>query len=88
MVKLSGTLDAKNLVIRVSDNGPGIMEEDLPYIFDRFYRSDKSRSSDQGSSGLGLAITKKLVEAQGGSISVESTLGEGTTFKLHFPVLS
>ena len=84
-ILLSVIQEEKNLVVKVSDNGPGIQEEDLPYIFNRFYRVDKSREAAGGSSGLGLAITKKLVEAMGGCISVESVPGEGTTFSLIFP---
>ncbi|MCJ7716935.1 MAG: ATP-binding protein [Anaerolineales bacterium] len=75
-----------DLIIQVADNGPGISEEDLPQIFTRFYRSDKSRRTDKGSSGLGLAITKKLVETQGGKITVESNPGQGTTFTITFPI--
>jgi signal transduction histidine kinase len=71
--------------ITVSDTGSGISPEDLPYIFDRFWRGDKSRARTEGSSGLGLAITKQLVLAHGGTISVESELGEGTTFIIELP---
>lgn len=72
--------------IRVKDSGIGIHPGDLPYVFDRFYRADPSRSGNAGKMGLGLAIAKALVLAQGGSISVESTgQGEGTTFVLRFP---
>ncbi|MFN2282538.1 MAG: sensor histidine kinase, partial [Anaerolineales bacterium] len=74
------------LVIEIKDNGPGIAERDLPLIFNRHYKIDQSRSQGQGSSGLGLAITKKLVEAQGGKITVESTLGVGTVFRISFPL--
>ena len=74
------------LEIQVMDNGPGIEKDHLPYIFDRFYRADQARKSDGGSSGLGLAITRKLVEAQGGKIRVESEPDQGTTFILQFPL--
>jgi signal transduction histidine kinase len=87
-IVLSASREENNLALRVKDNGPGIKEEDLPHIFDRFFRADKARKSDDGSSGLGLAITKKLVEAQGGTIIVESEVGQGTIFTLHFPVPS
>jgi len=60
------------LQIAVSDSGPGIAAEDLPYIFDRFYRADKSRTRGSGGSGLGLAIVKQLVEAHGGTVKAES----------------
>jgi signal transduction histidine kinase len=85
-VILSLSTQAEDLVIQVSDNGPGINDEDLPHIFDRFYKSDKSRASDQGSSGLGLAITKKLVETLNGSVSVDSEPGKGTRFTILFPL--
>ena len=78
-------LKANWLVIEVKDDGPGIEAEQLPYIFDRFYRTDTSRQSDDGSSGLGLAITRKLVEAQGGEITAQSVVGEGTSFLIRFP---
>jgi two-component system OmpR family sensor kinase/two-component system sensor histidine kinase BaeS len=71
--------------ITVSDTGAGIHPEDLPYIFDRFWRGDKSRARTEGSSGLGLAITKQLVLAHGGTISAESELGKGTTFTIELP---
>jgi len=84
-ILFSAKQEEKNLVIQVADDGPGIQDEDLPHIFNRFYRADKSREADRGSSGLGLAITKKLVDAMSGTISVESTPGEGTKFTLVFP---
>jgi histidine kinase len=72
--------------ISISDNGAGISAEHLPYVFDRFYRVEESRSRQDGGSGLGLAIVKKLVEAQGGQIRVESAgLGEGTIFLFTLP---
>ena len=71
--------------IRVSDTGSGIHPDDLPYVFDRFYRADPSRSSQTGKMGLGLAIARALVQAQGGTIYVESPgRGQGTTFVLRF----
>ncbi|GAV22189.1 sensor histidine kinase [Carboxydothermus pertinax] len=72
----------EKLYLEVADTGPGILPEDLPYIFERFYRGEKSRSRTTGGSGLGLAIAKSLVEAHGGKIWVESTPGQGTTFKV------
>ncbi len=74
------------LLITVQDTGPGIAPEDLPHIFERFYRADKSRRRDQSGSGLGLAIAKSIVEAHGGRIWVESKLGEGAQFFIDLPV--
>jgi signal transduction histidine kinase len=62
--------------LSVNDNGPGVPDEDLPYLFDRFWRKDKSRTRTSGGTGLGLAITKQLVEAQGGTIEARN-LDEG-----------
>jgi two-component system sensor histidine kinase BaeS len=71
--------------LSVTDNGTGINEEHLPYLFDRFYRAEHSRSRSTGGSGLGLAITKHLTEAHGGKVSVTSRLGSGSTFTLWLP---
>lgn len=71
--------------IDIQDNGYGIGSEDLPYIFDRFYRVDKARNRESGGSGLGLSIAKEMIEQYKGSIQVESILGEGTTFSLIIP---
>jgi two-component system phosphate regulon sensor histidine kinase PhoR len=68
------------ILIEVADNGPGIPQEHLPRIFERFYRVDKSRSRHQGGSGLGLAIVKHILEAHEQTINVRSTVDVGTTF--------
>lgn len=73
------------VVIDVSDTGVGIPEEDLPNVFERFYRSDTSRSQETGGFGLGLAIAKHIVDVSGGTISVTSTVGSGTTFQISLP---
>ncbi|HWI53933.1 MAG TPA: ATP-binding protein [Symbiobacteriaceae bacterium] len=73
------------VAISVADTGPGIAPEDLPYVFDRFYRGDKSRSRATGGSGLGLAIVRSLVELHHGKVSVQSKPGEGTCFTLTLP---
>jgi len=72
--------------VSVRDTGSGIAAEDLPYVFERFYRVDKSRSRATGGTGLGLAIARSLVEAHGGRIWVESTEGEGSTFTFALPI--
>lgn len=72
--------------VSVSDTGEGIPPEDLPMIFERFYRVDKSRTRSTGGSGLGLTITKRLVEAHGGTIKVESKAGQGSTFTFSLPI--
>lgn len=74
------------LVIAISDNGPGIIAEDIPYIFDHFYRGDKSRDRKSGGSGIGLAIAKSLVESHGGEILVDSQVGNGSTFYIRLPI--
>jgi two-component system OmpR family sensor kinase len=74
-------------VITVSDQGPGISKEDQAKIFERFYRADPSRVRNGGEgTGLGLSIVDAVMRAHGGEVSVSSELGEGTTFKLRFPL--
>ncbi len=69
----------------IKDNGIGIPSEDLPFVFERFYRADKSRNRNTGGSGIGLAIVRSIVNAHGGTVSVTSTYGEGSEFILSFP---
>ena len=76
------------LWVSLIDTGLGIAEEDLPHVFERFWRADRSRSSYSGGSGIGLAIAKKLVELQGGEIKVSSKVNEGTTFSFCLPLAS
>ena len=68
--------------VKIADSGAGIAQEDLPHIFERFYKADKSRDRSLGGNGLGLSLVKKIVELHGGSILVESNLGKGTTFNI------
>jgi len=74
-----------NVIIEVIDSGQGIPDEDLPHIFDRFFRSEASRAAGEGGFGLGLAILKSIVEGMGGDIRVVSTVGVGTTFIVRLP---
>jgi signal transduction histidine kinase len=72
-------------VVTVSDTGDGIRAEDLPHVFERFYRGEKSRNRVTGGAGLGLAIARGIVQAHGGNIHVESKAGIGTQFTFHIP---
>ncbi|MBC2122614.1 ATP-binding protein [Listeria marthii] len=88
-VILKQTIDEaeSNLVITVSDNGSGIAEEDIPYLFERFYKVDKARKRGKAvGTGIGLAIVKNIVEAHNGKISVESELGKGSDFIITLPL--
>ncbi len=73
-------VDDKHIYIEISDDGPGISEEHLPRIFERFYRADRSRSREIGGTGLGLAIVKHIIEAHGQTVNVRSTLNVGSSF--------
>jgi len=77
--------DQDMFLLVVRDNGVGIKAEDLPYIFERFFRADPSRDRSSGGAGIGLALVKELVHAFGGDIQVQSELGKGTTFYLYLP---
>lgn len=83
-VSIHLTQSKKKTVLSVCNQGSRIADEDLPHVFDRFYRSDKSRTNSAGSFGLGLAITKEMVERLGGTISVTSSQEEGTIFSVTF----
>ncbi|MFW5695231.1 MAG: ATP-binding protein [Alkalispirochaeta sp.] len=84
-VDISFELRAGTLVVTVSDDGPGIPLVDQPRLFERFYRVDRARSRALGGTGLGLAIVKHIAQAHGGSVSLESTPGQGSTFRLLIP---
>ncbi len=77
---------SNKIIIKVKDSGPGIPKADLPYLFDRFYRVDKSRSKKTGGMGIGLSITKAIVEKHEGEIFAESEIGQGAVFTMVFPV--
>ena len=83
-VTLSAAENNGDMLLTISDAGHGIPAEDLPYIFNRFYRGDEARQQN-GESGLGLAIARSIVQAHGGSIAVDSTLNAGTTFTITLP---
>jgi two-component system OmpR family sensor kinase len=85
LVTVTADVEEDSLVVRVTDTGIGISAEDLPRIFDRFYRVDEDRNRETGGTGLGLAITRQAVHCHGGTISVESVPGQGTTFEIRFP---
>lgn len=83
-ISCRATLDA--VVVEVADTGSGIAPADLPHVFDRFWRADKSRTRATGGSGLGLAIVRQLVEGHGGTVTARSTPGEGAVFTVRVPV--
>jgi two-component system, OmpR family, sensor histidine kinase BaeS len=85
-VTLRQTLEDGQVIIEVIDNGSGISAHDLPFVFDRFWRADKSRNRHTGGSGLGLAIVRKLVEAHGGNVSATSIPHQVTTFRISLPL--
>ncbi len=86
-INVMATIHGDRLVIEMNDNGPGISEYDLPHVFERFYRGEKSRSRDYGGTGLGLTICKYIIDAHGGDIWVESSCGKGSTFYFSLPIL-
>src|SRR5262249_42186106 len=87
--EVHAALSAQNgtVSLTISDTGRGIAREDLPRVFERFYRADKARSDSSGSSGLGLAIVKAIVEAHGGTIEASSEPGRATTFVVRLPAV-
>jgi heavy metal sensor kinase len=85
-IRVSLEANGSRALFQVVDTGEGIAAEDLPHIFERFYRADKSRSRAEGRNGLGLAICKAIVDAHGGSIEVASQVGSGSTFTVKLPL--
>ncbi|MGY0020883.1 sensor histidine kinase [Streptomyces sp. YJ-C3] len=84
-LRAHATESGDEIVVEVADTGSGIPEADLPYVFDRFWRAEKSRNRRTGGSGLGLSIVRKLAQAHGGSATAASTEGEGSVFALRLP---
>jgi two-component system OmpR family sensor kinase/two-component system sensor histidine kinase BaeS len=85
-VTIRAEADRQQLLFSIADTGPGISPEDIPHLFDRFWRGDKSRARDRGGAGLGLAIARQLVEAHGGTIWVSSHQNTGATFHIALPL--
>jgi heavy metal sensor kinase len=85
-IRVETSLQDEFAILTVADTGQGITAEDLPRVFERFYRADKSRSRSSGHSGLGLAICKAIVDAHGGTIEASSQPGVGTTFTVRLPL--
>src|SRR6185436_4775886 len=85
-IALRAQARSTSLEVQVEDTGCGIEAEHLPRLFDRFYRVDPSRSGERHGTGLGLALVKSIVELHGGTVSIRSVPGQGTTVVLHFPV--
>jgi signal transduction histidine kinase len=85
VVQVTASTKPECVQVEVSDTGEGISEEDLPHVFERFYRGEKSRSREKGGAGLGLAIAAGLVEAHGGQIGAESRVDQGTRMWFTLP---
>lgn len=85
IIKVSLALSEGGITISVEDNGTGIPEEDLPFVFERFYKADKARTRGRAGTGLGLAIAKNIIDAHRGHINVTSELGKGTKFTIFLP---
>ncbi|HEY0261234.1 MAG TPA: HAMP domain-containing sensor histidine kinase [Lacisediminihabitans sp.] len=85
-VTVSAREDSYELVIEVADTGIGIAPDDLPHVFDRFWRAEKSRNRRTGGSGLGLSIVRRLAEAHGGTVTASSTVGGGSVFAIRLPL--
>jgi PAS domain S-box-containing protein len=87
-VTVTSYVDGEDVIVAVQDTGKGISPLELPFIFERFYRTDRIDGSADGGTGLGLNIARKIAEAHSGTIEVESEVGKGSTFRIRLPVLS
>jgi two-component system phosphate regulon sensor histidine kinase PhoR len=87
-IRLGAQQRGREIALSVSDNGIGISSEDVPRIFERFYRADKARSRELGGTGLGLSIVKHIAQLHGGSVEAESQLGKGATIRVSLPVVT
>jgi signal transduction histidine kinase len=85
-IRIQARTVVSQVEVSVQDNGIGISAEHLPYVFERFYRADKSRARTTGGAGLGLAIVKQLVEAQGGQVAIDSQVNAGTRVTFTSPI--
>ncbi|MCJ7839425.1 ATP-binding protein [Lederbergia sp. NSJ-179] len=85
VVTITQTRNEQGITIAVTDNGTGIPEEDLPFVFERFYKADKARTRGKAGTGLGLAIAKNIIDAHNGKITVQSKINVGTTFTIFLP---
>jgi signal transduction histidine kinase len=86
-ISLSTDVVGRNVIVRVTDTGIGMSEQDLPYIFDRFFRGSTSRSGEVAGTGLGLSTARLIVKSHHGEMRAESVLGEGTTIEIELPLL-
>src|SRR5258705_11323412 len=84
-IHVAARANGQYVVVEVTDNGIGIPKDDIPRIFERFYRVDRSRSREMGGTGLGLSIVKHVAQVHGGAIEADSTPGQGSTFRLKLP---
>lgn len=87
-INISYSKTKENIMIKVTDNGIGIDQKDIPFLFEPFYRVDESRTRSLGGSGLGLSLTKKIIDMHHGKIKVTSTLNEGSVFQIILPITS